>query len=33
MGLKILRRGDFHIGSGYYMNDYILGYESENASK
>lgn len=33
MGLKILRRGDFHIGNGYYMNDYILGYESENASK
>ena len=31
MGLKILRRGDFHVGNGYYMNDYILGYESENA--
>ena len=28
MGVKILRRGDFHIGNGYYMNDYILGYES-----
>ena len=25
MGLKILRRGDFHIGNGYYMNDYIMG--------
>lgn len=25
IGLKILRQGDFHIGSGYYMNDYIMG--------
>ena len=29
MGLKILRSGDFHIGNGYYMNDYILGYEEK----
>ena len=29
MGLKILRSGDFHIGNGYYMNDYILGYEED----
>lgn len=27
MGLKILRSGDFPIGNGYYMNDYILGYQ------
>ena len=25
LGLKILRQGDFHIGNGYYMNDYIMG--------
>ena len=24
-GFKILRQGDFHIGNGYYMNDYIMG--------
>ena len=24
-GLKILRQGDFPIGNGYYMNDYIMG--------
>lgn len=24
MGMSILSRGDFHIGSGYYMNDYIM---------
>lgn len=29
MGLKILRQGDFHIGNGYYMNDYILGYSED----
>lgn len=29
MGLKILRSGDFHIGNGYYMNDYILGYSED----
>lgn len=29
MGLKILRSGDFPIGNGYYMNDYILGYEEK----
>ena len=23
--LKILRQGDFHIGRGFYMNDYIMG--------
>lgn len=26
LGLGILRQGDFHIGNGYYMNDYIMGY-------
>ncbi len=25
LGLEILRRGDFPIGQGYYMNDYIMG--------
>ena len=25
LGLKILRQGDFHIGNGFYMNDYIMG--------
>ena len=25
LGLKILRQGDFHIGHGFYMNDYIMG--------
>ena len=25
LGLEILRQGDFHIGNGYYMNDYIMG--------
>ena len=24
-GLKIIRQGDFPIGNGYYMNDYIMG--------
>lgn len=24
-GMKVLRQGDFHIGKGYYMNDYIMG--------
>lgn len=27
MGMKILRQGDFEIGNGYYMNDYIMGIE------
>ena len=27
MGLTILRQGDFPIGNGYYMNDYIMGKE------
>lgn len=25
LGLTILRQGDFHIGNGFYMNDYIMG--------
>ncbi len=25
LGMKKLRLGDFHIGNGYYMNDYIMG--------
>lgn len=27
MGMKKLRSGDFEIGNGYYMNDYIMGIE------
>ena len=27
MGMKCLREGDFDIGNGYYMNDYIMGIE------
>ncbi len=27
LGLDILRQGDFHIGEGFYMNDYIMGIE------
>ena len=27
MGMKKLREGDFPIGNGYYMNDYIMGME------
>ena len=30
MGMKIHDRGDFHIGNGYYMNDYILRIELES---
>ena len=25
MGMKKVREGDFPIGNGYYMNDYIMG--------
>lgn len=25
LGMKKVREGDFHIGNGYYMNDYIMG--------
>ena len=25
LGMEILRQGDFHIGKGFYMNDYIMG--------
>lgn len=25
MGMRVLREGDFAIGNGYYMNDYIMG--------
>lgn len=25
LGMRILRQGDFPIGHGYYMNDYIMG--------
>lgn len=28
-GMKKLREGDFEIGNGYYMNDYIMGLEIE----
>lgn len=27
MGMRKLREGDFEIGNGYYMNDYIMGME------
>ena len=27
LGINKLREGDFHIGNGYYMNDYIMGLE------
>ncbi len=27
MGMRKLREGDFPIGNGYYMNDYIMGIE------
>ena len=27
LGMKKLREGDFEIGNGYYMNDYIMGIE------
>ncbi len=27
MGMRKLREGDFPIGNGYYMNDYIMGME------
>ena len=27
MGMRRLREGDFPIGEGYYMNDYIMGLE------
>ena len=27
MGMKKVREGDFPIGNGYYMNDYIMGIE------
>lgn len=25
MGMKKVEEGDFYIGNGYYMNDYIMG--------
>lgn len=27
LGMEILCQGDFHIGDGFYMNDYIMGIE------
>lgn len=29
MGMRMVREGDFSIGGGYWMNDYILGMEIE----
>ncbi|MCF0164610.1 MAG: GNAT family N-acetyltransferase, partial [Bacteroidales bacterium] len=29
MGMKQLRQGDFDIGNGWYMNDYIMGLDIE----
>ena len=25
LGMEKVAEGDFHIGNGYYMNDYIMG--------
>jgi len=30
LGMRKLREGDFHIGNGYYMNDYIMGLDINN---
>ncbi|MBQ0080444.1 MAG: GNAT family N-acetyltransferase [Alistipes sp.] len=27
MGMRIIRSGDFPIGNGFFMNDYIMGFE------
>lgn len=27
MGMYKVKEGDFHIGNGYYMNDFIMGYD------
>ncbi|WP_321480427.1 GNAT family N-acetyltransferase [uncultured Bacteroides sp.] len=32
MGMQKIRQGDFHIGNGYYMNDYIMGLTLESAT-
>lgn len=32
MGMRRLREGDFDIGGGYYMNDYIMGMELDGAA-
>ena len=29
LGMRRMRQGDFPIGNGYYMNDYIMGIEME----
>ena len=29
LGLNVLRQGDFSIGNGFYMNDYIMGIDSD----
>ena len=29
MGMHKASQGDFHIGNGYYMNDYIMAMEIE----
>ena len=29
MGMRRLREGDFPIGGGFYMNDYIMGLDLE----
>lgn len=29
IGMKIVRQGDFHIGNGFYMNDYIMGLDMD----
>ena len=29
MGMRCLREGDFPIGGGFYMNDYIMGLDIE----
>ena len=27
MGMRVVREGDFPIGGGFFMNDYIMGME------
>lgn len=29
LGMKVMRQGDFPIGNGFYMNDYIMGLDLE----
>ena len=33
MGMRKLREGDFPIGDGYYMNDYIMGLDIKSGRR